>query len=302
MRIAEFLLGWPSHGSVRLPNLGLENNGPQITGWSRLNLVSRTLETRPRFSNVLTIHGIKESVSSSRLLAPFFPSFFFFLSSNAGRGESILERINGSLLFPLRSILFFSLPPPLLLFLFLRFGPWSGAATRVARIPETRTGRGGEKTIPRLIVVACSPLVSHASRFYSPRRFNAQQRGSSDLFHFDRGGRGDKRRSRCRALPAFAYQLRGIPFDARRKRRNRKNAWNRDGELMGETRISRTIIVIIRYQPRWFLENHLTYREHDAPILQIFLRYWGRGVVIAAIVVVVDDVWQTEVRREREKK
>lgn len=140
-------------------------------------------------------------------------------------------------MFPLRSILFFSLPPPLLLFLFLRFGPWSGAATRVARIPETRTGRGGEKTIPRLIVVACSPLVSHASRFYSPRRFNAQQRGSSDLFHFDRGGRGDKRRSRCRALPAFAYQLRGIPFDARRKRRNRKNAWNRDGELMGETRI-----------------------------------------------------------------
>lgn len=88
MRIAEFLLGWPSHGSVRLPNLGLENNGPQITGWSRLNLVSRTLETRPRFSNVLTIHGIKESVSSSRLLAPFFPSFFFSLFE---RGEG---RIN----------------------------------------------------------------------------------------------------------------------------------------------------------------------------------------------------------------
>lgn len=147
----------------------------------------------------------------------------------------------------------------LLFFFFFSFDSVLGAARRRAlRIPETRTGRGGEKTIPRLIVVACSPLVSHASRFYSPRRFNAQQRGSSDLFHFDRGGRGDKRRSRCRALPAFAYQLRGIPFDARRKRRNRKNAWNRDGELMGETRISRTIIVIIRYQPRWFLENHLT--------------------------------------------
>lgn len=71
---------------------------------------------------------------------------------------------------------------------------------------------------------------------------------------------------------------------------------------MGETRISRTIIVIIRYQPRWFLENHLTYREHDAPILQIFLRYWGRGVVIAAIVVVVDNVWQTKVRRERRSR
>lgn len=142
MRIAEFLLGWPSHGSVRLPNLGLENNGPQITGWSRLNLVSRTLETRPRFSNVLTIHGIKESVSSSRLLAPFFPSFFFFLSSNAGRGESILERINGSLLFPLRSILFFSLPPPLLLFLFLRFDP--GAARRRALPESPKRERGGE--------------------------------------------------------------------------------------------------------------------------------------------------------------
>lgn len=236
MRIAEFLLGWPSHGSVRLPNLGLENNGPQITGWSRLNLVSRTLETRPRFNNVLTIHGIKESVSSSRLLAPFFPSFFFSLFE---RGEGrINPRANkwvpfvpspiDPLFFPSSSSSSFSFPS---------IRSWSGAATRVARIPETRTGRGGEKTIPRLIVVACSPLVSHASRFYSPRRFNAQQRGSSDLFHFDRGGRGDKRRSRCRALPAFAYQLRGIPFDARRKRRNRKNAWNRDGELMGETRI-----------------------------------------------------------------
>lgn len=33
------------------------------------------------------------------------------------------------------------------------------------------------------------------------------------------------------------------------------------------------------------LENHLAYREHDAPILRIFLRY-GRVVVV---IVVVDD-------------
>lgn len=51
----------------------------------------------------------------------------------------------------------------------------------------------------------------------------------------------------------------------------------RDGELMGETRISRTIIVIVQtvLPTTMLLENHLAYKQHDASILQIFLRWRG---------------------------
>lgn len=53
----------------------------------------------------------------------------------------------------------------------------------------------------------------------------------------------------------------------------------RDGELMGETRISRTIIVIVQtvLPTTMLLENHLAYKQHDASILQIFLRCGGGG-------------------------
>lgn len=51
----------------------------------------------------------------------------------------------------------------------------------------------------------------------------------------------------------------------------------RDGELMGETRISRSIIVIVQtvLPTTMLLENHLAYKQHDASILQIFLRCGG---------------------------
>lgn len=165
-------------------------------------------------------------VSSART---FLPSFFF--SSKRGgeeRRESILERINGFLLFHSDRSSFFPSSSSSSSYPSIR-----SFERRALRIPKRERARGGEgKTIPRFIVVACSPLVSHASRFYSLRRlrsrFNAQQRGSSDLFHFDRGGRGIND-----GLVVELYLqplLQGtIPFDARRKRRNRKNAWNRDG-------------------------------------------------------------------------